>query len=211
MFERAPLLVPVSALLLALGCARGDGRAGSSSASSRVSPATPAAGEFQIVETVGNPGGGTQYVAKAGDCSFEIIVGSAKPASGSVFTFAPASLVRRPHSDCTAFLAALAPQLGFKGPLPTPPRVSRLDASLAVLGSNQSRSSDRPEVAGGFSSRPPGHWTATKLFLADGEGEVFLNLNEHDRVGEFSIKDEDHALIVVTELAKLFLPELGAA
>ena len=56
---------------------------------------------------------------------------------------------------------------------------------------------------------PPGNWTAMKLFLADGEGEVFLNINARDGVGEFSIKDEDYATIVVTELAKVLLPKAG--
>ena len=72
---------------------------------------------------------------------------------------------------------------------------------LAVLGRGQSA---RP--GGGYSSSPPGPWTAAKLFLADGTGEVFLNLDEHYCAGEFSIKDEDHAKIVVTELAKIMLP-----
>jgi hypothetical protein len=45
----------------------------------------------------------------------------------------------------------------------------------------------------------------TKLFLADGKGEVFLNLNAAEHIGEFSVKDEDYATIVTTELAKVLL------
>ena len=48
-----------------------------------------------------------------------------------------------------------------------------------------------------------------KLFLAGGEGEVFLNINAREGLGEFSIKDEDYATIVVTELAKVLLPKAG--
>jgi hypothetical protein len=54
-------------------------------------------------------------------------------------------------------------------------------------------------------SQPPGSWTVTKLFLADGKGEVFLNLNAAEHIGEFSVKDEDYATIVTTELAKVLL------
>jgi hypothetical protein len=83
-------------------------------------------------------------------------------------------------------------------------RSDRLSAAIAILGTNQSRSNNGP-IAGGFTSKPPGSWTATKLFLADGEGEVFMNLNARDGFGEFSIKDEEYATIVVIELAKVLL------
>ena len=46
----------------------------------------------------------------------------------------------------------------------------------------------------------------TKVFLADGEGEVFLNLNPKEEIGEFSVKDEEYGSVVVTELAKVLLP-----
>ena len=39
------------------------------------------------------------------------------------------------------------------------------------------------------------------------KGEVFLNLDVPDGLGELSVKDEDYAVIVVTELAKVLLPE----
>jgi hypothetical protein len=55
-------------------------------------------------------------------------------------------------------------------------------------------------------SKPPGHWTTGKLFLADGDAEVFLNLDSEEGIGEFSIKDEDFADVVIRELAKVLLP-----
>jgi hypothetical protein len=67
----------------------------------------------------------------------------------------------------------------------------------------------KPESGASFSPTPPGDWTVEKLFRADGEGEIFLNLNERDGVGEFSLKDSDYAAVVVTELAKIFLPRAG--
>jgi len=150
------------------------------------------------------------YRAEAGQaCTFDLRIGKAKPSGKSPpdFAFVPAILERVTNADCAAFLGALAPTLGFKGRLPTPIATKRLSLTVAILGANLSRNSDRPEAAGGFSSQPPGHWTATKLFLRDGEGEVFLSLNLQDGLGEFSIKDEDYAEIVVTELARIMLPQ----
>jgi hypothetical protein len=95
--------------------------------------------------------------------------------------------------------------------LPAPSPQQRLDATVAILGTNQSRSSVGENEGGGYSSGPPGHWMTTKLFLGGGEGEVFLNLNEAEGAGEFSIKDPDYATTVVTELAKLLLPMPPAA
>jgi hypothetical protein len=166
-------------------------------------------GAFRILESGSTADGGMRFVADAGEaakpCTFEIIIGKSKPAGGGLFAFAAATLVRRPRADCAAFLKALAPHLGFRGRLPAPRPADRLVTSVAVLGTNQSRAGKSRTIAGGFSSQPPGNWTVTKLFLADGEGEVFLNLNPVERVGEFSVKDEEYATTVITELAKILL------
>jgi hypothetical protein len=76
---------------------------------------------------------------------------------------------------------------------------------VALLGVHQSRGHRDPEVGGSFSSNPPGSWTATKLFLNDGEGELFLNVSASEGMGEFSPKDEGYASVVVRELAKILL------
>ena len=138
-------------------------------------------------------------------------LGRPNPPVEARFFFTGATLSRRAGSDCSEFLEALAPTLGFTGEMPTVGAVSKLDASVAVLGQNQSRASKNAEVAGGFTSNPVGTWLVTKLFLADGEGEVFLNLNPDDGAGEFSLKDEDYATVVVTELAKVLLPDRPGA
>ena len=159
-------------------------------------------GAFQVSALDPRPAGGTRYLARAGDaCAFEFTIGDAKSAGKGQFdfAFAPAVLERRANADCSDFLRRLAPELGYRGTLPTPPRAKHLEISLTILGTHQSRSSDHPQIAGSFSSTPPGDWTATKLFLADGEGEEGL--------GEFSYKDADYATTVITELAKILLPE----
>jgi hypothetical protein len=170
-------------------------------------------GAFRLSD-LGATASGTRYLASAeaappSTCQFEVMIEKIQPMGDAPFSFAAASLVRRPGSDCTTFLGALGKHLGFRGELPVPGPVDSLAASLAILGSNQSRSADKGEVAGSFSSSPAGHWTATKLFLADGEGEVYLHINLREGVGEFSIKDEGYATVVVTELAKILLPKAG--
>jgi len=169
-------------------------------------------GSFQIAD-LSPANGGSRYIASTREvppiCQFEILIEPATSAGGGPFSFSKAALVRRRKSDCTALLRTLARELAFTGELPGPQPVDRLSVSIAILGTNQSRSPDVGEIAGSFSSTPPGHWTASKLFLADGEGEVFLNIDAPDRVGEFSIKDEDYATVVVTEFARIMLPTAG--
>jgi hypothetical protein len=158
--------------------------------------------------------GQAQYLAEVGpSCKFEIEIGKATSGGDGQFdfSFAPAAIVRRAGADCTQFLASLAPALGFSGDVPQPEPTSRLEASVTILGKNQSRANANAQIAGAFVGNPPGPWLVTKLFLADGEGEVFLNLNETDGFGEFSIKDPDYAELVVTELAKVLLRERRVA
>jgi len=199
-------------VLLAISCVRRSGPPASGETSSELpKPASLPPGVFRIVETIAAADGGTRYVAKVdrggANCAFDVVVSRAKDIAGSFFSMTMATLVRRPGADCTAFLRAMAFELGYKGELPSPTPAKEIKAAMAVLGTNQSRSPEKPEVAGSFSSTPTGHWTAGKLFLADCAGEVFLNLNVHDGIGEFSVKDEDYANIVVGELAKILLPE----
>ena len=207
---RALSIIP-ALFLLTVACGGDSSRSEQPTASPLSSGSALPPGTFRLAALGPSSEGASRYLASTSPersgCSFEIVVTGAKPASGSLFSFASAALVRRPKSDCSAFLRALAPELGFKGTLPTPQRLSRLDAKAAILGTNQSRHPEKPEVAGSFSSQPPGHWTVMKLFLQGGDGEVFLNLNSSDGVGAFSFKDEDYASIVVTDLAKVFLPE----
>jgi hypothetical protein len=170
-------------------------------------------GGFRVTALDPPAGGGARYLAEAADtCTFEFTIGNAKSAGKGQFdfAFAPAVLERRAQTDCRDFLRRLAPELGYDGALPTPRPVKRLEINLTILGTHQSRSSDHPQIAGSFSSDPPGEWIATKLFLADGEGEVFLNFNPKEGVGEFAYKDSDYAVTVVTELAKILLPQASS-
>lgn len=44
------------------------------------------------------------------------------------------------------------------------------------------------------------------MFLSDGEGEVYININPVAGLGEFTTKDPEHGEVVFRELATVFLP-----
>lgn len=73
-----------------------------------------------------------------------------------------------------------------------------LQFDYVVVGENQTRLAD-----GGFADKPPGTWTAMKIFLSHGkdEGQVYLNINATDHQAEFSIKDAEYGDAVLQELA----------
>jgi hypothetical protein len=96
-------------------------------------------------------------------------------------------------------MKSLSIALGGKGKIPITKRVNRLPLELAVLGIKQSRVSHD----GGFTSKPAGDWIVLKAFLANGDGEVYLNLNPEKGVGEFSLKDEGYAEVVLREVASV--------
>jgi hypothetical protein len=180
------------------------GRAGAASEKPKAEPH----GAFRVAESSPTAAGGMRYVARASErCAFEIEIAKSQGVSGAPFTMTTVALVRRPDADCASFLRDLATKLGFKGKTPTPRPVPKLEAAAAILGTKQTRSPADLGHDGSFASTPPGHWTVAKLFLGNGEGEVFLNVNADEKVGEFSLKDEDAAEEVVSELAKLLLPD----
>jgi hypothetical protein len=113
-------------------------------------------------------------------------------------SFGKGHFLSEPGSDASVLLVDLKRALEAKIVPNKVVRVTSLPFEFAILGENQSRTSD-----GGFNTKPPGDWTAMKIFLADGEGEVFLNLNPVANKGEFSIKDSDYGDIVLAELAKI--------
>lgn len=69
---------------------------------------------------------------------------------------------------------------------------------------SQGQSQGKKILASGFTSEPPGDWIATKVFVADSEGEFFLNLNSKGGSGEISIKDPEYGNVVLRELSRVF-------
>lgn len=133
-----------------------------------------------------------------------------EPKGASLPTFVRCSLTREPGSDGSVLLRDLARALGGRVPAPGP-GVETLDVAAALLGRDLSRGGKGNLVAGTFGSEPKGPWLATKLFLGDGEGEVFLNLDPVGGYGEFSMKDPEYGTSVVRELARLLQREAVAA
>lgn len=127
---------------------------------------------------------------------FRIEIGKQKPADG--FTFGTGKLYSDPRSDASEFILELRRALEAQQLPDTSERLTELSFTAAIIGTNLSHA---PE--GGFFADPPGPWTAIKIFLTDGEGEVFLNLNVKEGKGEFSIKDPEYGDSVLRELAKV--------
>jgi hypothetical protein len=135
------------------------------------------------------------------------------PKSSGDFISTHGALIRE-DSDCNWFLEELRQLLAAKNSNKKVPPETRLEFDAVILGQNQSRlldsrSDDGFVTAGGFTSKPCGHWITSKVFVADGQGEFgefFLNLNPFAGLGEFSIKDEDYGDVVIQELSKILLP-----
>jgi hypothetical protein len=101
-------------------------------------------------------------------------------------------------SDNSVLMVELKKALEAKT-LPT--RTTRADSvqfTYAIIGGDLYRQAD-----GGLTGDRKGNWAAIKLFLGNGESEVYLNLNSALGKGEFSIKDPEYGDSVVSDLAKV--------
>jgi len=103
-------------------------------------------------------------------------------------------------SDAAALLAELKNALEAKTVPANIRKVKELAFTYVNLGDNLSQA-----PGGGFNARPPGDWTAIKIFIGEGEqeAEVFINFNTAIGKGQFSIKDPDYGDLVLKQLAKV--------
>ena len=131
---------------------------------------------------------------------FQFEVNSSTASGDPPIAFGLGKFISVAGSDSSAFLRKLQKTLQAKTLPGQPKRVAELPFTAAILGTNQSHSKD-----GGFFTKPPGHWTAMKIFIGkkDDPAEVFLNFNPVLHKGEFSIKDSDYGDDVLKELAKV--------
>jgi hypothetical protein len=118
--------------------------------------------------------------------------------SNGLFTFSKGSIRHVQGSNSQDFLSKLTSTLGAKRVPKISKKVEVLNFDVAILGMHNTRFED-----GGFSSQPIGNWITTKIFLANGEAEVFLNINPVSGIGEFSLKDTEYGDVVLRELASV--------
>ena len=130
---------------------------------------------------------------------FELASRSTK--KGQPFIITQAAFYRETNSDPTELLIALRKSLEAKRLPKQIKRLPKLTCDVAILGVSQSKGDEKE--GGGFSSNPHGDWLVMKLFVSDGNGEFFFNLNPKSGIGEFSIKDSEYGDIVLRDLAKV--------
>jgi hypothetical protein len=113
---------------------------------------------------------------------------------GERFAFTTGRFCRYQKADARQCLESIARALEAKK-IETPRERSEcLPFQAAILGQDLNHN---------LSSDPPGTWLAAKLFVADGEGELYFNLSPKTGEAEISIKDSEYGDIVVRELAKV--------
>lgn len=166
------------------------------------------------------------HESSAGAARFQIILILQPPGGDSPFVISTGAFIRDTDSHYSEFLRQVAKALEAKSIKARKSKIDRLDFTIALLGQNLSRvamgkaggltsdafeqppsqgqSQGNKTLAGGFTSEPPGDWIATKVFVADGAGEFFLNVNSKESRGEISIKDPEYGNVVLRELSRVF-------
>lgn len=102
-------------------------------------------------------------------------------------------------SDPIPLLDSLRKALGAKRMPQNVKQADVLPFDYEVLGEDETRLPD-----GSFTDNPKGTWTALKVVLANGKGQVLLNLDLGNHQGEFVIKDRRYGDVVLAELARVF-------
>ena len=143
------------------------------------------------------------YGAQGKKTQFRLRLSLPPPKGDAPLAFTTGTFYRVPGSDPWPLLKVLATAMEAKRIARPKRRLNQLSFTAALLGQNLSRGVGKGQSVGGFTSEPRGGWIATKVFVADDEGEFFLNLNPDTGQGEFSIKDPDYGDVVVRELGKV--------
>ncbi len=196
----------LSAALLAAACSRP-----ASAPSGRVVEAyAPSSGAIGFDLTpLPSPSGSSQwkatYSSKGKTAIFQIELGPAKVSGGSnpsdfVIKSGEGKFVAERGSDASILLADLKIALEAKALPFNIRRASSIPFTFVSIGENLSQAQN-----GGLNVKPPGNWTAIKLFMGEGEEEceLFFNVNSAIGKGEFSIKDPDYGDLLLAQFAKV--------
>jgi hypothetical protein len=174
-------------------------------------PAVPGSLFFrikQIDNQVEKKGKITKWLAvyeKSGKVAkFQLELALRTPESDSPFAISKGVFYRDSNSDSSLLLSEIAKALKAKEFVSSKVRIDKLEFAVAILGIGLSRGEGKDVYGGAFTSEPKGDWIATKVFVADGEGEFYLNLNPVLGIGEISIKDSDYGETVLRELSRVF-------
>jgi hypothetical protein len=141
------------------------------------------------------------------DASFELDIGAQQPTSSGDFSVARGLLRAGDAHAPTTFLEALADALEAGSDWPDRPAAREIALDVGVLGDSLARGIEDREgtiLAGEFTDARLGPWLLTKLFLKEGEAEVFLALAATERRGLLIMKDPEYGRDVVAEFARLF-------
>lgn len=114
--------------------------------------------------------------------------------------FGKGKFIAEPGSDASMLLIDLKKTLDAKTLPGKVERAGELAFTYATLGEHMSQSAQS-----GFSDKPSGNWTLTKIFIerVEQEGEVYLNFNPVIKKAQFSIKDPDCGDFLPAQLAKV--------
>ena len=145
------------------------------------------------------------FDAKTSSAAFDVLLhvpARMNPDSSLVIT--PGVLRRVPGGNGRAFLDSLAHAFGADSLPRAVARADSLSLDVGFLGTRLSHSRGKWVYAGEFTSAPAGNWIVTKLFMADGEAEVFFAIDTSTGEAQLIEKDSDSANGVVAEFARLF-------
>lgn len=153
--------------------------------------------------SMGNDNGDVRWLVTYADgttaTKFQIELKTPSAASSGVLASGKGEFTSLPDSDPTALLAPLQKALRAKHAPDHAQKEETLPFEFALLGQEESRTAD-----GSFHTLPKGNWTATKLFLANDQAEVYFNYNPVIHKAEFVMKDPQYGDKVLGELAKVF-------
>lgn len=194
-------------LLCAVAMIAGSGLACDKAARPEAAPEenyTPAAGAVGLdIISMGNADGDVRWMVTYTDggtaTKFQIALNHATSSSNGVMAAGKGEFTSLPDSDPTALLETMRTTLKAKHMPNHAEKVESLPFEFGLLGENQSRTAD-----GAFHTLPKGNWTATKLFLANDQAEVYFNFNPVIHKAEFAIKDPQYGDKVLAEFAKVF-------
>jgi len=126
------------------------------------------------------------YKKEGKEAKFRLKLNIKEPEDGFPLSFSKGSFYAEKDSDSEILLRDIANALEAKGKYQSDKEIDSLEFDN-----------------GSFDSNSEGDWIATKVFVADGEGEFYLNINPVLGLGEISIKDSEYGDIVMSVLSKI--------